>query len=156
MSFVIAAPDVLAAAAADLESIGSALSAANTAAAAPTTVLLAAGSDEVSAAVASLFSGNARAYQALSAQAAAFHDQFVRALSAGAGLYASAEAANASPLQTLQQGALNLINAPTQALLGRPLIGDGANGSAPGQAGGAGGLLYGNGGNGAAGGAGQA
>ena len=38
------------------------------------------GQDEVSMAVAALFSGHAQAYQALSAQAAAFHAQFVKAL----------------------------------------------------------------------------
>ncbi len=39
------------------------------------------------------------------------------------------------------------MNTPTQLLLGRPLIGNGANGApGTGQAGGAGGLLYGNGG----------
>ncbi|CKM57895.1 PE-PGRS family protein [Mycobacterium tuberculosis] len=97
MEYLIAAQDVLVAAAADLEGIGSALAAANRAAEAPTTGLLAAGADEVSAAIASLFSGNAQAYQALSAQAAAFHQQFVRALSSAAGSYAAAEAANASP-----------------------------------------------------------
>ncbi|EUA85147.1 hypothetical protein I551_8388 [Mycobacterium ulcerans str. Harvey] len=43
---------------------------------------------------------------------------------------------------------LDVLNAPAQALFGRPLIGDGAGG-APGQSGGDGGLLYGNGGNGA-------
>src|ERR1700690_1623322 len=48
-------------------------------------------------------------------------------------------------------------NAPTQALLGRPIIGNGANGAAgTGQAGGAGGILWGNGGHGGAGGAGAA
>ncbi|WP_235627010.1 PE family protein, partial [Mycobacterium tuberculosis] len=92
MEYLIAAQDVLVAAAADLEGIGSALAAANRAAEAPTTGLLAAGADEVSAAIASLFSGNAQAYQALSAQAAAFHQQFVRALSSAAGSYAAAEA----------------------------------------------------------------
>lgn len=71
MEYLIAAQDVLVAAAADLEGIGSALAAANRAAEAPTTGLLAAGADEVSAAIASLFSGNAQAYQALSAQAVA-------------------------------------------------------------------------------------
>jgi hypothetical protein len=69
-----------------------------------------------------------QAYQAASAQLTAFHDQFVRALSTGAASYASAEAANASPLQTLEQQVLNLINAPSQAILVRPLIGDGTNG----------------------------
>ena len=152
MSFVIATPGTLTAAATDLAGIGSAISAANAAASAQTTELLAAGADEISAAIAAAFGAHAQGYQALSAQAASFHDQFVSAMATGGNLYASAEAANASPLQPL----LDLINAPTQALLGRPLIGDGANGTAPGQAGGAGGLLFGNGGNGAPGAAGQA
>lgn len=111
--------------------------------------VLAAGADEVSAAVASLFSGHAQAYQTLGTQAAAFHERFIQALSTAAGAYGSAEAANASPLQQ----ALNVINAPTQTLLGRPLIGNGTNGApGTGQAGGPGGLLYGNGGNGGSGG----
>ncbi len=37
-------------------------------------------------------------------------------------------AVNADPLQTLEQDILGAINAPTQTLLGRPLIGNGANG----------------------------
>ncbi|MBL7507602.1 PE family protein, partial [Escherichia coli] len=83
-------------------------------------------------------------YQVLSAQAAAFHSQFVQALSGGAQAYAAAEATNFGPLQPL----FDVINAPTQALLGRPLIGNGADGTAANPNGGAGGLLYGNGGNG--------
>src|ERR1700751_4192679 len=94
MSFVVAVPEVLGTAATDLASLGSTLSAANAAAATPTTGVLAAAEDEVSAAIASLFSGHAQAYQALSAQAAVFHQQFVQALTAGAGSYGSAEAAN--------------------------------------------------------------
>lgn len=50
MSRLIVAPDWLASAAAEVQSIGSALSAANAAAAAPTTLLVAAAEDEVSAA----------------------------------------------------------------------------------------------------------
>lgn len=145
MSFVIAVPEFLSAAATDLANLGSTISAANAAASIPTTGVLAAGADDVSAAIAALFGAHAQAYQTISAQAATFHAQFVQTLSAGAGAYANAEAAN------VQQSLLNAINAPTQALLGRPLIGDGADGTAPGQNGGAGGLLYGNGGNGAAG-----
>jgi hypothetical protein len=72
----------------------------------------------------------------------------VQALSGAGASYAGAEAANASPLQTLEQDVLAVINAPTNALLGRPLIGDGANGTAAHPNGGAGGLLVGNGGNG--------
>ena len=58
MSNVIAAPDMLAAATADVAGVGWSLSDANAAATASTTKVIAAGSDEVSAAIASLFSGN--------------------------------------------------------------------------------------------------
>lgn len=146
MSYLIAAPEQVASAATDLAGIGSTISEANAAAAVPTTGVLAPAGDQVSAAVASLFSGHGQAYQALSAQVSAFHNQFVQDLTSAAGSYAGAEAANASPLQTVEQGLLNAVNAPTQTLLGRPLIGDGAAG-APG---GTGGLLYGNGGPGGA------
>jgi hypothetical protein len=56
MSFVFTVPEMVTAAASDLASIGSTLNSASSAAAAPTTGLLAAGADEVSAAIASLFS----------------------------------------------------------------------------------------------------
>jgi hypothetical protein len=79
MSYLIAAPDMLGAAAADVAGIGSSLSEANAAAAASTTTVIAAAEDEVSAAIASLFSGHGQAFQALSAQAAAFHSQFGQA-----------------------------------------------------------------------------
>ncbi len=150
MSLVITTPAVVAAAASDLAGIGSAVGIASAMAAAPTTGLLAAGADEISAAVAVMFGAHAPQYQALSAQAAAFNDQFMRVLNAAAGAYASAEATN------VQQVALATINAPTQAIFGRPLIGDGSNAATPGASGGAGGILFGNGGNGAPGAAGQA
>ncbi|WP_193307929.1 PE family protein, partial [Mycobacterium tuberculosis] len=85
MSFVIAAPEVIAAAATDLASLESSIAAANAAAAANTTALLAAGADEVSTAVAALFGAHGQAYQALSAQAQAFHAQFTQALTSGGG-----------------------------------------------------------------------
>jgi hypothetical protein len=90
--------------------------------------------------------------QAFNAQASAFHDQFVRLMNGAGGAYAVAEAANASPLQALEQDVLGAINAPTQTLLGRPLIGNGADGTAASPNGQPGGLLYGNGGNGGDGG----
>jgi hypothetical protein len=160
MSNLVAVPDFLSAAAGDLAGIGSALGEANAAAAGPTTLVLAAGEDEVSAAVAALFARHGQAFQALSAQAAAFHDRFAQLLGSGAGSYGTAEAANAGllqqPLQSVERDALGLINAPTQTLLGRPLIGNGANGaSGTGQNGKPGGLLYGNGGNGGSGAPGQ-
>ncbi len=152
MSFVIAAPETLTGAATKLVDIGSAIRAANVAAAASTTDLITAGADEVSAAISAAFSDYASAYQALIGQAAEFHARFVQAVTAAASGYAAAEAANTDPLQILQQDLFGLINAPTNTLLGRPLIGDGANGvtnaQGVGTAGGAGGLLWGNGGNG--------
>lgn len=148
MSFVIANPEMLAAAATDLAGIRSAISAATAAAAAPTIQVAAAGADEVSLAISALFGQHAQAYQALSAQATIFHDQFVQALTSGGNLYAAAES------HTVEQMVLNAINAPTQTLFGRPLIGDGANGTAENPDGQNGGLLFGNGGNGGAGGAG--
>lgn len=137
MSFVIANPEMLAAAATDLAGIRSAISAATAAAAAPTIQVAAAGADEVSLAISALFGQHAQAYQALSAQATIFHDQFVQALTSGGNLYAAAES------HTVEQMVLNAINAPTQTLFGRPLIGAGGNGGNA--------LLVGNGGNGGAG-----
>src|SRR5215472_4934063 len=96
MSFVIAMPEVVATAATDLAGIRSTISAAHAAAAPCTTVVLAAGADEVSSGIAAVFGEHAQAFQSISAQATAFHDQFVKALSSGAGAYAAAEAANVS------------------------------------------------------------
>jgi PE family len=104
MSFVTVGPEALAASASDLTRLGCTISAANAGAAAPTTGLLAAGADEVSAAIAALFGAHGQAHQALSAQAAAFHQEFVQALTAGPGSYAGADAAAASSLQTLLDG----------------------------------------------------
>jgi hypothetical protein len=149
MSYVIAAPELLATAAADVADIGSSLNAANAAATPRTTAVIAAAEDEVSAAIASLFSGHAQQFQALSGRAAAFHAQFLQALDRAQGAYAAAEAANASPLQAFVEGAQRLaVFSPVAALTGRPLVGDGANGTAASRNGKAGGILYGNGGNG--------
>ncbi|OPE47076.1 hypothetical protein BV508_23420, partial [Mycobacterium intermedium] len=152
MSFVIATPELLQNAATELARLGSTLNTTNATAAAQTTGILAAAEDEVSAAIAALISAHGQGYQALSAQVAAFHDRFVQTLTAGAGSYGAAEAAAATPLQSLLDG----INAPIQALTGRPLIGNGANGAPlSGANGGAGGWLLGDGGAGGSGGAGQ-
>jgi hypothetical protein len=157
MAFLIAAPALVSAAVSELAGIGSALGEANAVALVGTTALMPAAGDEVSAAIASLFSGYAKAYQSLGARAASFHRQFVQALNGAGNSYAATEAANASPLQALEQDALGVINAPTNALLGRPLIGNGADGApGTGQNGGPGGLLVGDGGRGGSGAAGLA
>ena len=125
MQYVIAAPEYVAAAATDLANIGSAVDTANSAAQSPTSSVLAAGADEVSVSIAALFDAHAAAYQALSAQASLFHQQFVQLMSGGATQYASTEAANASPLQSIQQGVQ--IGSPSQALsTGSSLIGSAA------------------------------
>lgn len=148
MSYLTAFPELLASAATDLSNIGSALIDANTTAAAPITTMVPAAADEISAAITALFANHAWTYQMLSRQANVFHAQFVEALSAASASYAATEAANASPLEAVVQDLLGVINAPTNALLGRPLIGDGATGTATNPNGGAGGLLFGNGGDG--------
>jgi hypothetical protein len=139
MSFAVVATEIVAAASVDLDGIGSALTLANVAATPATIGVVAAAEDEVSLAVAALFSAHGQTFQQLSSQATAWHAQFVQALNQAGRLYASAEAANVSPLQGVEQDLVAVINAPTQELLGRPLIGHGANGTATNPDGGAGG-----------------
>jgi PE family len=105
MSYVIAAPEMMTSAATDLATIGSNVSAAHMAVAAPTVALVPAAADEVSTGIAHLFSRHAQGYQALAGQAAAFHGQFVQHLTASARSYAATEAANASLLQPLNAAA---------------------------------------------------
>ncbi|BCO35566.1 PE family protein [Mycobacterium heckeshornense] len=96
MSFVSVQPDMLVTVAGDLASTGSALSAQNAAAASPTVGMVPAAADEVSALTAAHFTAHAQSYQAVSAQAAAIHDQFVAVLTSNAHSYADTEAANAT------------------------------------------------------------
>ena len=118
MSYLIAAPEFLDSAATDLASIAGTVNAANASAAARTTGILAAAKDEVSAAIAALLSSHGQAYQTASAEAAAFHQQFTRMLTASAGAYAAAEAASTSRLGLLL-GAISV-----------PFAGPGANSAA--------------------------
>ena len=96
MSFVTTQPEMLASAAGDLQSIGSAMAAGNMAAAAPTTGVVPAAADEVSALTAAQFAAHAQLYQAIGAEATAIHELFVSTLGTSAGSYAAAEAANAA------------------------------------------------------------
>jgi hypothetical protein len=104
MSFVTAMPDLIQAAAQDLAGIRSSLAEATAGATAPTTGVVAAAQDEVSVALASLFGNVGRDFQALTAQAQAFHNDFVRLLNAGGGTYLSEEAANAAVAGPIQIG----------------------------------------------------
>lgn len=96
MSFVTTQPEALSAAASALQGVGSAMTSGNAAAAAPTTGVIPAAADEVSALTAAQFAAHAQLYQAVSAQAAAIHEMFVNTLGLSAGSYASTEAANAA------------------------------------------------------------
>lgn len=95
MSFVTAQPEALSAASANLAGIGTTISAQNAAAAAPTTGVIPAAADEVSALTATQFAVHAQMYQAISAQAEEIHQLFVSTLQTSAASYAVAEAANA-------------------------------------------------------------
>lgn len=96
MSFVTTQPEALTSAAGNLQGIGTAMSAQNAAAAAPTTGVVPAAADEVSALTAAQFAAHAQMYQAVSAQAAAIHEMFVNTLATSSGSYAATEAANAA------------------------------------------------------------
>ena len=86
MSYVIATPEIMTAAATDLAAIGSTLGEAHTAAA-PALALIPAAADEVSIGVAHLFSQHAQGFQSLAGKAAAFHEGFVQNLKASASSY---------------------------------------------------------------------
>jgi PE family len=96
MSYMTTHPEMLSAAAGNLQDIGAAVSAGNAAAAAPTTSVVPAAADEVSALTAAQFAAHAQMYQDFSAQAAAIHEQFVTTLATSAGSYLATEAANAA------------------------------------------------------------
>jgi hypothetical protein len=101
-------------AARDIAEIQTAITAAKTAAAGPTTGVAAAAADEVSAATAKLFGGYAQEYQAVLAQAAAFHEEFAAALASAGNAYAAAEAANTGAIS----GALGQLTSSIQSSLG--------------------------------------
>ncbi|MHA7730486.1 PE domain-containing protein [Mycobacterium sp. ML3] len=157
----MAAPEALAATAADLSGIGETVRAATATWAPSATGIVAAAADEVSSAIAQLFGNHAQTFQALNTQVARFQGQLVHELSASAASYATAEAANGSLLesflqavqwQSLEENFLGVVNPPIQDLTGRPLIGNGANGApGTGASGAAGGWLLGDGGAGGSG-----
>jgi len=96
MSFVEIHPDVLAGAASQLGAIGASMNAQSTAAAGPTTAVVPAAADQVSALIAAQFAMHARMYQSVSAQATAVHEMLVKTLAANANSYAVTEAVNAA------------------------------------------------------------
>ncbi|MDP7732506.1 PE family protein [Mycobacterium sp. TY813] len=96
MSFVTTQPESLTASASTLQGVGCAVNTVSAAAAGPTTAIVPAAGDEVSALTAAQFAAHGHLYQAVSAQAAAIHEMFVQVLGVSAGSYAATEAANAA------------------------------------------------------------
>jgi len=94
MSFVATQPESLAAAARDVQAVGSAMAANNALAATTTTGVVPAAADEVSALIAAQFVVHAQMYQGVGAQAEAVHQVFTTTLAMSAGSYAATEAAN--------------------------------------------------------------
>jgi hypothetical protein len=94
MAYVSTAPAAIAAAATQLEGIGNSFSAESSAAAAPTTALAPAASDEVSVLQAGVFSTYGQLYQTVSAEAQTVHQQFVNLLQSSSGSYQDTESAN--------------------------------------------------------------
>ena len=105
MSFRVS-PDAVQAAARNLAGIHSNLEQASAAVVAPTTGVVAAAQDQVSAGVAAMLSSYGEEYQVLSAQTQALHAQIVNLLGSGANAYLSTEVANA---QQALSGALGSV-----------------------------------------------
>src|SRR6516225_2343619 len=98
MSSVMVVPEFVSQAAGQLGTIGSALNAAHAAAAGPTTSVMAAAQDEVSAAISALF-----------------HDQFVQTLTSGGNAYNGTEAASINSLGGLELVAQQRLLSPLRA-----------------------------------------
>lgn len=124
MSLLLVAPEAVHVAAQGLAGIREALTQATVTAAAPTTAVLAAAEDEVSAGIAAAFGAFGEQYQSISAQAQIFHEQFVALLNAGAGAYLGAEAANSA------QNLLGAATGSTGAAAAFPLFGGASAGRA--------------------------
>jgi PE family/PPE-SVP subfamily C-terminal region len=94
MSFVTTQPEALTAAASALQTLGTSMATQNTAAGPPTTGIVPAAADQVSALQAAQFSAYGTWYQQVSAQAATIHQMLVNTLGTSAGSYGETEAAN--------------------------------------------------------------
>jgi PE family/PPE-SVP subfamily C-terminal region len=94
MSFVTTAPAAIAAAATQLEGVGTSFATESSAAVGSTTAVSPAAADEVSILQSGVFSTYGQLYQTVSAQAQAIHQQFVNTLQQSSGSYQETEGAN--------------------------------------------------------------
>jgi len=107
MSYVITEPELVQGAAQDLAGIRESLVEATATVSGPTTAIAAAGQDEISIAIASMFGNFGQEFQVLNAQVQAFHAEFETLLTSGAAAYLGAEAANAGQVLTNAGNGLN-------------------------------------------------
>jgi PE family/PPE-SVP subfamily C-terminal region len=128
MSFVTIRPEALGYAAGKLQTLGSAMAAESAAVASPTTGVIPAAADEVSAMQAAIFAAYGTLYQSVNAQAAAIHELFVQTLGASAGSYAATELANSNATASpLSSGVSGLLSAAASAAAADPPGGNIAN-----------------------------
>ena len=128
MSFVTTQPEAMAYAAGKLQTLGSALAAESAAAAPPTTGVVPAAADEISALQAAIFGAYGSLYQSVNAQATTIHQLFVQTLGASAGSYAVTESSNsATTASPLAQRISGLLSAAANAAATDPPGGNLAN-----------------------------
>lgn len=135
MSFLRTIPQELLSAAAQLEGIGTSLTAQNAGAAAPTTSIAPAASDPVSILQSGIFSSYGTLYQQLAAEAQAIQQQFTSTLGLSSGTYSATEASNATSaaagdgISTLINNISELLGGPVTSVGGQPfsLSGNAAN-----------------------------
>ncbi|MDT5135942.1 MAG: hypothetical protein QOD58_204 [Mycobacterium sp.] len=110
MAYLLTQPQLMAAAAADIATLHTAINEATAAAASGTTDIAAMAGDEVSEAIKTLFNGFAEEGQAVIAQAALFHSEFAQVLASAGSLYTNVETANMSALTApLRSAAASLL-----------------------------------------------
>jgi hypothetical protein len=126
MSFLTTIPQELLSAAAQLEGIGTSLTAHNAGAAAPTTAIAPAAADPVSILQSGIFSSYGTLYQQLAAEAQAIQQQFTSTLGLSSGTYSATEASNATaaaatdPISTLINDISTLLGGPVTSFGGQP------------------------------------
>ena len=126
MSLLKTIPQELLSAAAQLEGIGTSLTAQNAGAAAPTTAIAPAASDPVSLLQAGIFSSYGTMYQQLAAEAQAIQQQFTSTLGLSSGTYSATEASNATaaaatdPISSIINAISTFLGGPVGSLNGNP------------------------------------
>jgi hypothetical protein len=127
MSFLTALPEELLAAQALLEGITSNLTAQNLGSAAPTTMILPAAADPVSAQQAAIFAAYGTLYQQIAGEAQTLQEQYVTTLGTSSTTYSATETANAAQTAASAASGQNffdvlagLLGGPSNSLNGTP------------------------------------